>query len=181
MLSKPETAIAKPVLRSSDAHSRLPEVYLHPGQSHIAGSPTVLKMILGSCAGVFLLDPVLGLAGATHYMLPRHPAGQPSPRYGDVALRGLLGKFLELGSSRRNIQAKLFGGASVMAALRGSHTNHIGQIGVRNIEIAIEMLGEVSVAIVEKNVFGNRGRKVSMTSDTGEITLEFVSSADGYR
>ena len=179
MLAKPETTVAKAALESG-AFS-LPEVYLHPGQSHIAGSPTVLKMILGSCVGVFLWDPVLGISGATHYMLPRHQSGQPTPRYGDVALRALLGKFLELGSSRRNIQAKVFGGASIMVALREMNLNHAGHVGARNIEVAMEMLTAASVSIVERNVGGTRGRKVSMASDTGQITLEFVSSADGYR
>jgi len=43
------------------------------------------------------------------------------------------------------------------------------------------MLAEASISVVNKNILGTRGRKVSMASDTGEITLEFVSSADGYR
>jgi len=181
MLAKSASAAVKHIRKSQEAFSSLPEVYLHPGQSHVAGSPTVLKMILGSCAGVFLLDPVLGIAGATHYMLPRHQPGQPSPRYGDIALSSLLGKFLELGSSRRNIQAKVFGGASIVVALRDAHTNHIGHVGARNVDIALEMLAEASISVVNKNILGTRGRKVSMASDTGEITLEFVSSADGYR
>jgi chemotaxis protein CheD len=180
MPARSEAVAAKPA-RASDATFSLPEVYLHPGQSHIAGSPTVLKMILGSCVGVFLRDPVLGISGATHYMLPRHQSSHPTPRYGDVALRALLGKFTELGSSRRNIEAKVFGGASIMVALRDMNLNHVGHVGARNIEVAMEMLTVASVSIVEQNVGGTRGRKVSMASDTGQITLEFVSSADGYR
>lgn len=53
-------------------YSDLPQIYLHPGQQYIAASPTLLKMILGSCAGVFLFDSLLAIGGATHYMLPRH-------------------------------------------------------------------------------------------------------------
>jgi len=159
--------------------SRRPETYLHPGQSHVAVNPVVLKMILGSCAGVFLFNPILAISGATHFMLPRHEAGQPSPRYGDVAIAGLLEKFLALGSKPQNIQAKVFGGASMLVALRDVQGAHFGHIGQRNVETALDILAQASIPVVEKNVFGNRGRKVSMVSDTGQIAHEFVSASDG--
>jgi chemotaxis protein CheD len=155
------------------------QVYLHPGQTYVASSPTDLRMILGSCAGVFLFDAVLKIGGATHFMLPFHGAGQPTPRYGDVAIVELLGRFRALGSRRRNIQARIFGGACVLQALQNIQGS-IGHIGQKNVEIAVDILGREGVEIIQKNVFGNRGRKVSMTSDTGEIKLGFVSNADGH-
>jgi chemotaxis protein CheD len=159
----------------------LPEVYLHPGQSHVAGSPVTLKMILGSCAGVFFVDPTLGLGGATHFMLPWSRIERPSPRYGDVALAGLLEKFLGLGSNRRNIRAKVFGGACILAAFQDIRGRHIGQIGERNVACAMEILTQERIMIADKNVLGTRGRKVSMVSPTGEVTLEFLSNTDGNR
>ncbi len=164
---------------SVSSQPALPETYLHPGQSHIATSPVILKMILGSCAGVFLFNPVLAIGGATHFMLPQHSTGQATPRYGDVAIAGLLEAFLALGSEPQDIQAKVFGGASLLSALRDMQGAHIGQIGQRNVETAMEILERASIAVVEKNVFGNRGRKVSMVSNTGQITHEFVSVSDG--
>jgi chemotaxis protein CheD len=164
-----------------EARTNLAEVYLHPGQSHVAANPTVLKMILGSCAGVFLFDPILGIGGATHFMLPRHGDGQLSARYGDIAISELLSKVWGLGSNRKNVQAKVFGGANILAALQDKGGSHIGQIGRRNIEIAIEILEHESIAIVERDVFGNQVRKVSMVSNTGEIALEVVNNADGNR
>ncbi len=155
------------------------EIYLHPGQNHVASGPVTLKMILGSCAGVFFFDPHLRIGGATHFMLPRHGAGQPSPRYGDVAIAGLLEQMSAMGSSRRDIRAKVYGGASMLSALRGLSGDSIGQIGRRNVESALTILTEASIAVVEKDVLGERGRKVSMVSHTGVITLEFVSSGDG--
>ena len=130
--------------------TRRSETYLHPGQSHVAANPVVLKMILGYCAGVFLFNLILAISGATHFMLPRHEAGQPSPRYGDVAIAGLLEKFLALGRKPQNIQAKVFGGASMLVALRdvqGANFDHIGQ---RNVEIALNILARASIPVVEK-------------------------------
>ncbi len=166
---------------SSDAQAKLPEVYLHPGQTHVARNPTLLKMILGSCAGVFLFDPTLGIGGATHFMLPQSQAGQPSPRRGDVAITGLIEKFVALGSRPRSIQAKVFGGASMLSALRDIPGGHIGQIGQRNIETAMLVLAQASIAVAEQSVLGHCGRKVAMVSNTGQISLEFVGAADGNR
>jgi chemotaxis protein CheD len=157
----------------------LQEIYLHPGQNHVSSGPVTLKMILGSCAGVFFFDPHLRIGGATHFMLPRHGAGQASPRYGDVAIAELLEKMSALGSSRKDVQAKVYGGASMLSALRGLSGDSIGQIGRRNVESALTILTEAAIAVVEKDVLGELGRKVSMVSHTGAITLEFVSNSDG--
>ena len=135
-------------------------------------------MILGSCVGVFFFDRILAIGGATHFMLPRHGTGSSSPRYGDVAIKQLLEEFRGLGS--RHIEAKLFGGASMLIALRGLGM-HIGQIGLKNVETALEILAKERIVITEKNLLDERGRKVSMVSNTGATALEFVESADGNR
>ena len=160
-------------------HASLPEVYLHPGHNHVAANPAVIKMILGSCAGVFLFDPTLGIGGASHFMLPCRGEGPPSPRYGDVALAELLENFRMHGCNSRNIQARVFGGASMVPALENLSGSRIGQIGRRNIEITFEILERESIAIIEKSVFGTQARKVSMVSNTGETVLESVSNAYG--
>jgi hypothetical protein len=51
-------AVARKIVASD-----MPEIFLHPGQQHVAASPALLKMILGSCAGVFLFDRALAIAG----------------------------------------------------------------------------------------------------------------------
>ena len=163
------------------ACSELPQIFLHAGQHYVATSPTLLKMILGSCAGVFLFDPILAIGGATHYMLPHHGSGHASARYGDIAIPDLMGRLLRLGSDRRNLKAKLFGGGSMLSALREMPGSHVGHIGQRNVDVANELLAEASIPIVEHNTLGNRGRSVGMVSNTGEITLEFISQADGHR
>ena len=136
-------------------------------------------MILGSCVGIYLFDPVLSIGGATHFMLPRCSGRTPSPRYGDVAISNLLHRFHALGSKPGVVQAKVFGGASMLHALRDVSVAGIGQIGLRNVETALEFLDEAAIRVVEKDVFGNRGRKITMFSSTGETKLEFVSGADG--
>jgi len=136
-------------------------------------------MILGSCVGVFLFDRKLRIAGATHFMLPRHGAGHASPRYGDVAIPALLEQMRGSGSHRKDVHAKVYGGASMLSALRGLQSDQFGQIGRRNVDSALSILAEASIPVVEKDLLGERGRKVSMISDTGAVTLEYVSHGNG--
>ena len=162
------------------AHA-LAEIYLHPGQQYIATAPTLLKMILGSCAGVFLFDRQLAIGGATHFMLPRHGTGPATPRYGDVAVSDLVRRFSALGSDRKNLQARIFGGGSMLSALRNMPGSQMGHIGQRNVEIAIEILAGEAIRIVDRDVLGNLGRMVSMVSNTGEISVSLLRQADGNR
>jgi chemotaxis protein CheD len=91
----------------------------------------------------------------------------------------LLERFRALGSHHYNVQARIFGGACVLQALQNIQGS-LGQIGKRNVEVAVDILERQNVGIIEKNVFGNRGRKVAMVSHTGEIKLAFLSNADGH-
>ena len=167
------------ILTSPAILTKLSEIFLHPGQKHVGSGSAILKMILGSCVGVFLFDSRLRIGGATHFMLPFHGNGQLSPRYGDVAIPALLEQLCKLGSDYRDVQAKVYGGASMLSALRGLGSDQFGQIGRRNVESAFTILLKASITVVEKDVLGERGRKVSMISDTGAVAMEYVSNGNG--
>ena len=96
-------------------------------------------------------------------------------------MAGLLERFKALGCNPRNIQAKVFGGACILSALQDLQGLNIGHIGERNVSCALEILAQEHIAVVQKDILGNRGREVSMISPTGAITLEFLSNADGNR
>src|SRR5215469_8037349 len=133
----------------------LPELYLHPGQLHATPDAMYLKMILGSCAGVFLFDPILRIGGVAHYLLPQWDGtGVASPRYGDVALKKLLTRINELGARTPNLQAKIFGGACTFSFFRenGQH------VGARNVRFAEDFLHEAGIPITFKDVLGETGR-----------------------
>jgi len=154
-------------------------IYLHPGHVQVSAAPVILKMLLGSCVGLFLFDPVLGVGGATHFMLPTwRGEGRPSERYGDVAIAQLFSKLKSLGSETKNVKAKMYGGACVLNAFSRTNGGHIGQ---KNVDLCNEILRRESIEIVDQNVLGKSGRRVSMVSHTGKIVHEFVGTQNGTR
>jgi chemotaxis protein CheD len=155
----------------------LEPVYLHPGQDHVSATPVMLKMILGSCIGVFLFDARRGFGGATHFLLPEWQGiGRPSTRYGDVATLTLIKKMQGLGSKNADIQAKVFGGGCMFDVFRGTGGENIGS---RNLSMALSLLSRESIPVTQKDALGDRSRKVSMVSNTGEITLVLLGEPNG--
>ena len=144
--------------------------FLHPGGIFADKSESVVTTILGSCVSVCLLDPVLQIGGINHYMLALwNGEGLPSPRYGNIAITKLIEKMLSLGSKKANLQAKIFGGASLM-----QNSSGILNIGKRNITIALDMLLDANIRIISRDLDGTAGRKIILNTKTGTVLLKKV-------
>lgn len=131
-----------------------PSVYLHPGQLHASADACAITTVLGSCVSVCLYDRRNGVGGANHYLLPHDTSGEDgTPRYGRTAIRALLDRVSRLGGSVPALEAKIFGGASM---LRGTTS----RLGIENIELARALLREYAIPVVAEDVGGTRGRKL---------------------
>jgi len=136
-------------------------VYLHPGQAVIASEPSELTTVLGSCVSVCLFDPAAEVGGMNHYLLPLEVEREKSLRYGGQAMEHLLAGVLGVGADRRRLQAKVFGGASVIDAFR--HRN----LGADNVELALHFLERLGIPVIERDVGERGGRKVVFHTDSG--------------
>lgn len=148
------------VTLSGDSGAQLEEVrkvYLHPGRLIVSSEPCAVTTILGSCVAVCLWDPRLRAGGVSHYVLP-HWAGarQSSPRFGNLAIEQLIEQTRAQGSRRRDLQAKLFGGARILESPQGEGSD----LGQRNVDVAREVLARESIAVVAEDVGGQGGRKL---------------------
>jgi chemotaxis protein CheD len=145
--------------------------FLHPGQMYVSSKPSTVTTIVGSCVAVCLWDPILRSGGVTHYILAQWDgAGQPSPRYGDIAIELLVNKMAELGSYRHKLQAHVFGGACIFESLR--ERKH--SLSVMNIEIALEMLAKYNIKVLTQQVGGRKGRKIVYQTSDGSFTVKEV-------
>jgi chemotaxis protein CheD len=144
----------------------VPVVYLLPGELVAVGgdSPRTLTTILGSCVSVCLWDRRGRGGGMNHFLLPRRGSDVPrSGRYGDAAVALLVSKVLALGGDRRDLRAKLFGGAHVLSSVpTGGRT-----LGNENVQVAIAALQHEGVQLVSEDVGGTRGRKLAFNTVDG--------------
>jgi chemotaxis protein CheD len=138
--------------------------YLHAGQVFAYAEPCEVTTVLGSCVAVLLFDPVRCAGGASHYLLP-YADGEPSLRYGNVAIAALLTRMLSLGCRQRNLLAKVFGGASMLA--KGTVP-----LGTKNVEIARRTLTRENIPIVAEDVGSDRGRKLVFHTDEGFVWVK---------
>jgi chemotaxis protein CheD len=144
------------------------KVYLHAGQLYASDKPTEIVTILGSCVSVCLFDAASGIGGLNHFMLPTDSL-TPSPRYARHAMDMLLQQLTAFGAKKARLQAKLFGGASVLK------TGETGMdLGGRNIEAARQRLALEKIPIVAEDVGGIRGRKLVFVTSDGMALIKQV-------
>lgn len=150
----------------------LPRKFIHVGEIFVGIKPTEIVTVLGSCVGVCLYDKVELIGGMNHYLLPLwNGNGLESPKYGNVAIPKLIENMENIGCLRRNMEAKIFGGANIHRA------NSEGQlIGQKNILIAKEILRQWNIPIKAEDTGGNNGRRIMMISDANRIILKYVQN-----
>ncbi len=149
--------------------------YIHSGQLFVAARDTTIMTVLGSCVAVCLYDPVSKISGMNHYLLPLwNNEGLASPKYGNISIEKLVDAMESVGCARRNIVAKVFGGASPNNFT--SSTQKL--IGEKNINVAMDMLQEFNIKVVASDVGGIRGRKIAMNSTTGKVIMRYTQKND---
>ncbi|MFY9948572.1 MAG: chemotaxis protein CheD [Candidatus Sulfotelmatobacter sp.] len=152
------------------------EVYLQPGESHLARTPTIIRTILGSCVGVSFWSARLGAGALCHSQLPRYPrtssmrlnlaAGR---RYVDFAIRDLARQFDDLGAARSEVQVKLFGGADVLLVTTSASSKPT--VGKLNCEAALEVVEAEGLKVIASSLGGTSGLNIQFYTKTGEILL----------
>lgn len=166
---------ALPASKASSPPSNAPgdggraQLYLHAGDLVVATKPTAIVTILGSCVSVCLWDSAAGVGGVNHYLLPFHVEREKSPRFGSVAIPRLLEDVVAGGADPRRLQAKVFGGASVIGAFRNGR-----RLGDDNALLAVESLQTLGIPIIEQDVGGIKGRKLVFHSDDGAAWIRVL-------
>jgi chemotaxis protein CheD len=145
------------------------QVYLHAGDLVVASKPTAIVTILGSCVAVCLWDPGARVGGVNHYLLPFHVEREQSPRFGSVAIPRLLEEVVANGADPRRLQAKIFGGASVIGAF-----SHGRRLGDDNAVLATQSLHALGIPVIEQDVGGTKGRKLVFHSDDGAAWIRLL-------
>jgi chemotaxis protein CheD len=156
----------------------LTRMTIHIGGLHATRKPLLLDTVLGSCIAACLYDPVLGMGGMNHFMLPEgsDPGDPTSTRYGVNAMELLISDLMKLGADRRRFQAKVFGGGHVLN-IRES----LDGVPQRNIDFVKCFLETEQIPIVREDLGGYQPRRVLFQTHTGKVFLKYLGKTEAER
>jgi chemotaxis protein CheD len=144
-------------------------VKVFPGEHYVTANPDeMLVTILGSCVTACIRDPLAGVGGMNHFMLPEAQGGgwdtaSGSMRYGNVAMERLINDILVQGGLRQRLEIKVFGGGNVM---KGT-----ANIGHRNADFVETYLLAENLPTTAHHLRGNLPRRVHYFPSTGRVML----------
>ena len=140
------------------------EIFLG-GQYATKEENVIISTLLGSCVSACLVDFRSKVIGMNHFILPgdmRRQGILTSPRYGMYAMESLIESMVKLGARRKRIEARVFGGGSIVNS-RGR------SVQKNNIDFIKAYLGMEGIPIMFEDLGGDYGRKIYFFSDTFEI------------
>ena len=140
------------------------------GEFKVSAEPdVVLTTLLGSCVAACIRDPIAGVGGMNHFLLPGAEAGsaKDSERLGVHLMELLLNGLMRQGGQRDRLEAKLFGGARMMSGL--------SDIGRKNAEFAKRFLAYEGIKIVGGDTGGEQGRRIQFWPRSGRALQSYIS------
>jgi chemotaxis protein CheD len=151
------------------------------GHWGIASTPTLIRTLLGSCVGVVLYDRVARLGGVAHIVLPEsHGSTEQPGKFADTAIPALIADFDRRlgGTARSRLSAKLAGGASMFQLASLDPATSALNIGTRNCEAIEQILANLKIPILARDLGGTTGRRLTLDTATGTVTIKIPGGND---
>lgn len=162
----------QPMVHYVDPQLQRRAVKLMPADYYIGDDEVAIVTVLGSCVAACMRDPVLGIGGMNHFMLPDGDAdGGSGARYGSYAMELLINGLLKRGARRERLEAKVFGGGNV---LQGFTAN---PVGTRNSEFVLAYLAAEGIPVLAQDLQGVHPRKVCYFPASGSALVKRLPHA----
>ena len=151
----------------------LPAKYIAAGTYVVSGAKRqVLEALLGSCAGLAVVDKVAGIGGLYHILLPGHPEERThfgDEVYASSGVPGFLRDLRNAGCAPERMEAVLAGGA-LMGKL--SRLDMQLDIGGRTVEVVQQILREQGIPLVHSETGGFFGLRLRLSLQTFECRID---------
>jgi chemotaxis protein CheD len=142
------------------------KVILKPGEHFVsAETDVVVSTLLGSCIAACLYDPVRRILGMNHFLLANYRYSREMPvclseagRYGVHSMELIINGMMKMGAARQRIQAKAFGGSSMLPA--SGTPGDFACVGEVNCRFIVEFLKNDGIPLISSDLGGNRGRVI---------------------
>ena len=148
----------------------------------VAAEPGVLITIgLGSCVGIALYDARTCVGGLAHIMLPNSKrtssnsnGGDLNPmKYADTAVDMTIRKMIQKHAIKKNITAKIAGGAHMFACAKDSSS--FLKVGDNNVAAVKEKLRREGIRLLSEDVGLNYGRTVELHTSDGKYVIKTIA------
>ncbi|MCR5503867.1 MAG: chemotaxis protein CheD [Lachnospiraceae bacterium] len=143
------------------------------------GDNSVTTLGLGSCVGVALRDPISGVGGLAHVMLPdSNETNNNSNRakFADTAIADMIAEMVKKGANKSRLVAKLAGGAQMFSF--NSSKSDMMRVGERNVAACEKKLKEYGIRILAKDTGDNYGRTVVFFPASGDYIIRSVGKPE---
>jgi chemotaxis protein CheD len=143
-----------------------------PGELYVTKDDEAIVTVLGSCVSACIRDPIFGIGGMNHFMLPLSDKDDGSnmvgnsTRYGNYAMEHLINDILKNGGMKQNLEVKIFGGGKVLASMS------LLDIGRKNIAFVREYIKTEELNLLAEDVGDLFPRKVYYYPKTGRVRLK---------
>lgn len=156
------------------------EVYsakILPGEFYVSTQGEMISTVLGSCVSACIRDPIMGVGGMNHFMLPASKdelaaliKSSDAARYGNFAMEQMINSILKAGGKKNNLEVKLFGGGKVLAGMSTL------DIGSKNITFVRAYVALEDLKVISSDLGDVYPRKVLYFPDTGNVKMKKLKS-----
>lgn len=165
--------------RYFDENQELVVVNVHSGNYYVTDQRgEMIVTILGSCVAACLRDPLTGIGGMNHFLVPgnydndlRHASD--AARFGVYAMEQLINEILKKGGAKQRLEAKVFGGGNV--------TSSSAMIGTKNADFVREFLKREGITIASEHLGGTLPRRIHYYPDTGKVMMRLLKRKEDLR
>jgi chemotaxis protein CheD len=151
-------------------------VKVFPGEYYVTNkADEVLVTVLGSCVSACIREPLMGIGGMNHFMLPASQSGRwgadaEPTRFGNFAMEKLINELIKAGGVRSRMEIKVFGGGNV--------TESTQAIGTQNAEFVLRYLQDEGLSSTAKDLGGDHPRRIHYYPKTGKVIRRLLVTSE---
>lgn len=144
-------------------------VKIKPGEFYVTKSHEAITTVLGSCVAACIRDPIAGVGGMNHFILPasddhRAATFTDSTRYGAYAMEKLINEILKHGGRKERLEIKIVGGGSMVRGMT--------DIGNQNARFVMQYLNYEGFYVTSADIGGEHPRNVVYLPQEGRLLVK---------
>ena len=131
----------------------------------------VISTVLGSCVAACLWDPVAGIGGMNHILLPDNTGSSSDITGASVnSMELLINAIIKQGGLKCRLRAKVFGGGKMISLA--------SEVGKRNIEFVLGFLEDEGIECFANSLGGEQARRVMFWPHSGRARQKLLGRVD---